>query len=549
MRARIPAGEGLWPQGVLTTGGREDVQGRVVGRVEEIAVLRASLAELDRRATDHGRLTENAADRLRHLETALTAAAASMVRHGEVRADLARRLTLLEAEVVRLAEEIDSLAGEREKTEADTAAQDALRERRAAEAQVLDAQLAQAEAETRRLTAHQRDQTGSRREAVQQVTDLKVLVTELGGKRETLRARLGEFARARAECCARRDELAGEDGGLLADSSRLEAEEEAVGTRWEALAQEAASLAHTLAALDAEKAELATRKAALEEAHRDAAARAEALTDEMHRLALRQAQVDAETGSARRRIEEEFGRPFDALAGDVPQAVNRDEALARIDALRGLIAAMGPVNLLAIEEHRQVASRVEALGTQRDDVQGAVGALRALIAHLEEVIRERFEATYRAVNDEFCALFTRLFGGGRAGLELISVPGSDEPGIDILVQPPGKNLRSLGALSGGERVLVALSLIFAMLRVRPSPFCVFDEVQAALDDANTRKVAQVLQELATQTQIIIITHNKATMEACDALFGVTMEEPGISHMVSMRLQDRVPQAESQLVGQ
>ncbi len=142
----------------------------------------------------------------------------------------------------------------------------------------------------------------------------------------------------------------------------------------------------------------------------------------------------------------------------------------------------------------------------------------------------------------------RLFGGGRAGLDLVTADGSDEPGVDIVVQPPGKNLRSLGALSGGERVMVALALIFAMLRVRPSPFCVFDEVEAALDDANTRTVAAVLQELAERTQIIIITHNKATMEACDVLFGVTMEEPGVSHMVSMRLQDRDRLREGQPVG-
>jgi chromosome segregation protein len=542
------AGEGVWPRGVLTAGGQEEGAGRVVGRAEDIALLRASLAGVDHRATDHARRAESLSARLRELETAVSADEAWVARQGEVRADVARRLTLLEAEVARLGEETVSLTGEREEAHAEVAAQEALRDRLEKDVRAGDARLAETEAETHRLAAHLRDQAGSRREAAQQVTDLKVGLTELGGRRDTLRARAGDIARALAECRARRDDLAGEDQGLLADSARLEAEEEAARARWDALAKEAAGLAQTLATLDAERAALVTRKAALEEAHQDAARRAEAVAEEMHRLELRQAQVDAEAGGARRRIEEEGGRPFDQVAGDVPDGVNRDEALGRIEALRGLIAAMGAVNLLAIDEHRQVASRVDSLRTQRDDVQGAVGALRALIGHLEDVIRDRFEATYRAVNEEFSALFTRLFGGGRATLELIVVPGSDEPGIDILVQPPGKNLRSLGALSGGERVLAALSLIFAMLRVRPSPFCVFDEVEAALDDANTRKVAQVLRELAEQTQMIIITHNKATMEACDVLFGVTMEEPGVSRIVSMRLQDRY-EAESQLVGE
>src|SRR5207302_9498375 len=145
-----------------------------------------------------------------------------------------------------------------------------------------------------------------------------------------------------------------------------------------------------------------------------------------------------------------------------------------------------------------------------------------------------FDQSYDAVGRGFAELFVRLFGGGGAGLE--RVPGLDgaEPGIDIIAQPPGKKLRSLGALSGGERVMVALALVFAMLRVRPSPFCVFDEIEAALDEANTRKVSEVLQELAVRSQIIIITHNKATMEASDELYGVTMEEPGGSHMISVR---------------
>jgi chromosome segregation protein len=167
---------------------------------------------------------------------------------------------------------------------------------------------------------------------------------------------------------------------------------------------------------------------------------------------------------------------------------------------------------------------------------------------LEEVIRGQFDQTYEAVDKEFADLFVRLFGGGRAGLE--RVPGLDgaEPGIDIIAQPPGKKLRSLGALSGGERVMVALALVFAMLRVRPSPFCVFDEVEAALDEANTRKVAEIFRELSARTQIIIITHNKATMEASGALVGVTMEEGGISQMVSMRLVDPQAASEPQPVG-
>jgi chromosome segregation protein len=308
--------------------------------------------------------------------------------------------------------------------------------------------------------------------------------------------------------------------------------------RSEALAAEVSELERSMQTLDAERAAVASRRTALDGEHRAAVVRADGLTEDAHRAEVRQAQVDAEMGSARRRIEEEFGQAFERAAEEVSESLDRDETLGRIDALRGLIAALGPVNLIAIDEHRQAAVRAEALRTHFDDVQGALGALRTTIADLEAVIRERFDETFQAVNAEFASLFTRLFGGGRAGLTLVEVEGSDEPGVDITVQPPGKTLRSLSALSGGERVMVALALIFAMLRVRPSPFCVFDEVEAALDEANTRKVAEVLVEIAERSQIIIITHNKATMEVCDVLFGVTMEEPGVSHMVSMKMQER-----------
>jgi len=357
-----------------------------------------------------------------------------------------------------------------------------------------------------------------------------------------------EIARATAQVASRRNELAVEAAHLAAEAARLQADEAVARTRCDALAREAADLERTMQRLDAERTAVAARRTTLEQEHREAAGRAEALAEEAHRVELRRAQVDAEIGSARRRIEEEFGEGFDRAAEDVPESLDRDETLGRIEALRGLIAALGPVNLIAIEEHHQAEARAAALRAQLEDVQGALGALRITIGDLETVIRERFDETFRAVDAEFSALFVRLFGGGRAGLTLVEEEGSDQPGVDITVQPPGKALRSLSALSGGERVLVALALLFAMLRVRPSPFCVFDEVEAALDEANTRKVAQVLQELAEQSQIIIITHNKATMEACDVMFGVTMEEPGVSHMVSVRLQDREQIEAAQPVG-
>ncbi|HEV2281190.1 MAG TPA: AAA family ATPase, partial [bacterium] len=531
------AGDAVSALGVVTTGRRAPGQTGTVGRAEEIAASRAALDRLEAAARDCAARVDAAMARLREMDAAVVAADAGITEESDRRSDADRRLVLLDAERARIDDELAALAAEARAAEDAVREHERARDRLAAEAAALEQRIAGLEGETEGLSTRLRDQALAARAAREALTEARVAITELDGRRAGLRTRVAELERGLAAADERRRAIELEGTGLDADAAALGAEEAAARERCAALTGEGRRLEASLAALDEERAAVAGRRAEVEQQHADAAGRAEALAEDVHRVELRQAQVDAEMGSARRRIEEEFGLPFDRAASEAPESIERDETLGRIEALRGLIASLGPVNLIAIEEHRAAVARADALRRQYDDVTSALEALRGLIADLETVIRARFEETYRAVNEEFSALFVRLFGGGRAGLDLVTVDGSDEPGIDIVVQPPGKNLRSLSALSGGERVMVSLALIFAMLRVRPSPFCVFDEVEAALDEANTRKVAQVLRELAEQTQIIIITHNKATMESCDVLFGVTMEEPGVSHIVSVRLQE------------
>lgn len=545
-RVVTPAGEAVSPAGMVTTGRRSPGQAGTVGRADAIAEARDALARAEAAAREGAVRIDAAAGRLCEMETAVAEADAGLTAEHERRGDAERRLTLLDAERARIDEELAALTAEARAAGEAVGEQERARDRFAADAAALEQRIAGLEGEAADLSTRLRDHALAAEAAREALTEARVAITELDGRRAAVHGRIAEVDRGLAALDERRRALELEGTGLDADAAALQAEEAAARERCAVLAGEGDRLEASLAALDEERAAVASRRAEVEAQHADAAGRAEALAEDAHRVEVRQAQVDAEIGSARRRIEEEFGLPFDRAAAGAPAGLERDEMLGRIEALRGLIASLGPVNLIAIEEHRAAAARAEALREQHDDVAGALEALRGLIADFETVIRERFEETFRAVNEEFSGLFVRLFGGGRAGLDLVAVDGSDEPGIDIVVQPPGKNLRSLSALSGGERVMVALALIFAMLRVRPSPFCVFDEVEAALDEANTRKVAQVLRELAEQTQIIIITHNKATMESCDVLFGVTMEEPGVSHIVSVRLEDA--QLEEQPVG-
>jgi chromosome segregation protein len=198
---------------------------------------------------------------------------------------------------------------------------------------------------------------------------------------------------------------------------------------------------------------------------------------------------------------------------------------------------MGEINLTAIEEHQEVAGRHDFLAAQKRDLESSLAQLRSAIAKIDRTSRDRFAHTFDAVNEKFQAVFPRLFGGGRACLTMAEEPQGGEAGVDIVAQPPGKKLQSVTLLSGGEKALTAVALIFAIFLIKPSPFCVLDEVDAPLDEANVGRYNELVREMSAQSQFILITHNKRTMEVADTLYGVTMEEPGISKLVSVRLRD------------
>ncbi len=198
---------------------------------------------------------------------------------------------------------------------------------------------------------------------------------------------------------------------------------------------------------------------------------------------------------------------------------------------------MGPINIHAVEEYAQTKSRYDGMVTQRDDAQKAEADLVDLIRQLLGEMEKQFVAEFEKLNTFFGETFTRLFGGGEAELKLSDPTQPLTCGIDIIAQPPGKKLQLLSLLSGGERALTAIAILFAMLKLKPTPFCVLDEIEAALDDANIGYFADYLAEYAKTTQFIVVTHRKGTMERCDALYGVAMQEKGVSGMVSVNLEN------------
>ncbi|MNZ61114.1 Chromosome partition protein Smc [compost metagenome] len=216
---------------------------------------------------------------------------------------------------------------------------------------------------------------------------------------------------------------------------------------------------------------------------------------------------------------------------DVPQTQ------ADVKELKRQITILGDVNLGAIEEYNRVSERFDFLTEQKNDLVEAKTTLYQVIKEMDDEMSKRFKSTFDAIRREFVIVFSKLFGGGRADLILNDPDNLLETGIDVVAQPPGKKLQNLQLLSGGERALTAMALLFAILQVKPVPFCVLDEVEAALDEANVVRFAQYLREFSEQTQFIVVTHRKGTMEEADVLYGVTMEEGGVSKLVSVKLED------------
>jgi chromosome segregation protein len=206
--------------------------------------------------------------------------------------------------------------------------------------------------------------------------------------------------------------------------------------------------------------------------------------------------------------------------------------------VRRTLVQIGSVNPLAIEEHRELSARLDALATQEADLTGAIGSTEELITPLDGQISEQFDAAFKAIGakfDEFCRL---LFAGGSASLSLGDGSDGEAPGgIEIVVRPPGKRLQRLAMLSGGERALTGVALLFAMLSVNPVPFCILDEVDAALDEANIGRFAEALRTLSQSIDFVVITHNRATIEVADTIYGVTMTDAAVSRVVSLRLAD------------
>ncbi|HEY8344547.1 MAG TPA: chromosome segregation protein SMC [Bacillota bacterium] len=260
-------------------------------------------------------------------------------------------------------------------------------------------------------------------------------------------------------------------------------------------------------------------------------------TAELHRLELQTNRLRAEQEKIEAHLVEVYGETWQT--GVCPDYPLPDNAKKEIEQLKRRLKEMEPVNLQAIEDYERQKERESFLSKQYDDLVSAKASLEKVITEIEKTIKRRFVETFEAIRKEFITLFEQLFSGGKADIKLLDEDNPLESGIEILAQPPGKRLQTLSLLSGGERAMTAISLLFAILKVKPAPFCLLDEIDATLDDANVKRFSNLLQMFSNDLQFIVITHRRGTMEMVGTLYGVTMEEKGVSKLISLDLKQAV----------
>jgi chromosome segregation protein len=234
-------------------------------------------------------------------------------------------------------------------------------------------------------------------------------------------------------------------------------------------------------------------------------------------------------------VHEKYGVDLASVQAPDANAVASHELITEIEELRARIERMGDVNMAAIGEYEELTTRFEFMNRQKEDLEKSIADLQQTIVKLNRVCRVRFKESFEEINEKFQSIFPRMFRGGKARLVLTDENDYLDTGVDIVVQPPGKKLQSITLLSGGEKALTAVSLLFAIFLTKPSPFCFLDEVDAPLDDANVDRFNELIKEMSEFSQFVLITHNKKTMQAAEVLYGITMAEPGVSKVVSVRM--------------
>jgi len=541
------AGEVLEADGRVRIGAANRAAG-VITRRSELVELEARREQLDARIAALQQQCSDARSELTHLDEVQQKLRTAIYEANTERVECQSRLARLDEQVAALQREKPLLASDLEQIAADISAAVAAEHQAKEKAAELDRLSAERQGEVDRLNEQIAAARAHQNELSARMTEVKVSLAQAEEKTRALRETIAALNRQREQL--QRDLAAGRSEIELARQRRDDAQAGIAAAR-----QEVDTLFTEQQTLSAESEEM-------EETRRGLAERLEEIRTSLSQQ--RKARDEAaqianarrvELGEADVRIENLISRAAEEMSMDLLEAFatyqhdeTRDWAAVEeeIKELRGKIDRLGNVNLDAITEQEELEKRSEFLTAQLKDIETSRDQLNELIRRINRESTQLFLETFQAVRESFQQLFRKLFGGGKADILLTDPQDVLESGIEIVARPPGKELRSLMLLSGGEKTMTALALLFSIFRARPSPFCLLDEVDAALDEANTERFSRLLQEFDDSSQFIIISHAKRTMGMANVLYGVTMQEPGVSRRISVRFEDVEQKLGSQL---
>lgn len=399
----------------------------------------------------------------------------------------------------------------------------------------LEIEKTDAEKELKALQDRITDKKGMLENARSELTEIKLSITSMNERMKSLQ---NEKERLRSEVTEiERKKSRMKDEGLVIEKE-IRLKEEEINKRQDTLKSNillVKELQEEVTRVNEVIAGMSDELTILEKDHKVLTSELENLRDELKQLEMKKMELTMKLNYIKEDIRKTYNLSIDIVDEVIEVSTEEEE---RLPELKGKLQEMGPVSLGTLEEYEELKTRYEFLKKQQDDLLNSISTLEETIQKINRSTQKRLTDAFNALNEKFKEVFRTLFGEGRA--ELILTEGNIlESGIEIVAQPPGKRLKNLLALSGGEQALTALSLLFAGFMVKPTPMCILDEVDAPLDESNTERFVRMLSELSKNIQFITITHNRVTMEAADYIYGVTMEEPGVSRVVSMHLAEAV----------
>jgi chromosome segregation protein len=369
-----------------------------------------------------------------------------------------------------------------------------------------------------------REVTGLKVKAAAQREKMNAIEAVLGNLEESQRGTKDEIARRLRGVEGVREEIS--EAGERMDALRKQGRESA---------KELKSLTRTVAAQKRQRERLAEILRESESGHERLKLERDDIGQKTNELNLKMAEAHLSVEHLEGRISEKYGLSLEELVDESVPDFRRDSAERRLNELRVALDGLGEVNLVALDEYEELKERYDFLMGQKGDLEGAMDDLRRAISRINRTTTRQFSETFEAVRGKFQEVFVKVFKGGRGDLVLTDEKDLSTTGIEIVAQPPGKRLQNIDLLSGGEKALVVVALLFSFFLVKPTPFCLLDEVDAPLDDANIGRFVELVSELSTTSQFILVTHNKKTIEMSNTLYGITMETPGISKVVSVSL--------------